>query len=124
MVKNNTDEEIAKLIKMHEIDILIDLKGHTKDNRISIMSLRPAPIQITFLGFPGTSGAEYIDYIILDEFLVTEENKKYFSEKILLMPGSYQPIDDKRFYPKGDLIKSQLGLPEDKFIFCSFNMFI
>ena len=121
MLKNNTDEEIAKLIKMHEIDILIDLKGHTKDNRISIMTLRPAPIQITFLGFPGTSGAEYIDYIILDEFLVTEENKKYFSEKILFMPGSYQPIDDRRFYPKGDLIKSQLGLPEDKFIFCSFN---
>ena len=53
--------------------------------------------------------------------MVTEENKKYFSEKILLMPGLYQPIDDKRFYPKGDLIKSQLGLPEDKFIFCSFN---
>ena len=70
MVKNNTDEEIAKLIKMHEIDILIDLKGHTKDNRISIMSLRPAPIQITFLGFPGTTGTEYIDYIILDDFIV------------------------------------------------------
>ena len=121
MINNNTDEEIANLIKKNEIDILVDLKGHTKDNRISILSLRPAPIQITFLGFPGTSGAEYIDYVILDKFLVTEENKKYFSEKILLMPDSYQPTDNKRYYPEGSLVKSNLGLPEDKFIFCSFN---
>ena len=85
---------------------------------MNILSKKPCPIQITYLGHPGTSGVNYIDYEIADNFIVTADNEKYFSEKVIKLPSCYQPTDNKRYMPKKQLTK-KLGLPENKFIFCS-----
>lgn len=121
LVTGKKDKEICQILKEKEIDIVVDLKGHTYKTRIGLLSKRPCPIQITFLGHPGTTGASYIDYAIADDFIVNRDNEAFFSEKILKLPNCYQPTDDKRYFPKTKLLKKDIGLPEDKFIFCSFN---
>ena len=103
-----------------EIDIVIDLKGHTKNSRVGILKNKPCPIQISYLGYPGTLGTNFIDYLILDKFIVNEENRKFFSENIIFFPNSYQCNDDN----KPQLIKlkrKDFNLPEDKFVLCSLN---
>ena len=119
-VADKTDEQIADLINKLEIDIAVDLKGYTYGTRIDLLAHRPAPIQISYLGHPGTTGTEFIDYAIVDEFLVPKENEEFFTEKLIKLKGCYQPTDNKRAIPKTPLRK-EFGLPEDKFIFCSFN---
>ena len=119
-VQKYTNEQIAELINRLEIDIAIDLKGYTYGTRMMALAHKPAPIQISYLGHPGTTGTNYIDYLLLDEFIVTDHNAKFFSEKIIKLKGCYQCTDDKRNLPlKKD--RRDFGLPEDKFIFCSFN---
>jgi predicted O-linked N-acetylglucosamine transferase (SPINDLY family) len=115
-----SDEQAAKIIFDEEVDILIDLHGITSGARPNILFYRPAPVQITYLGFPGTTGHPCIDYVIADKYLVPEEYKPFYSEKIIYMPDIFQCSDSMRIVgptPK----KSDYGLPEDKFIFCSFN---
>ena len=121
LVTQKNDKEICQILKNNEIDIVVDLKGHTYKTRIGLLAKRPCPIQITFLGHPGTSGADFIDYAIADNFIVNSENENFFSEKILKLPNCYQPTDDKRYFPDTNLSKEEVGLPENKFIFCSFN---
>lgn len=121
LVKDHSDKEICKMLKDNEIDIAVDLKGHTYKTRINILSSRPCPIQITFLGHPGTTGANYIDYVIADNFVVTSKNEKYFSEKVIKLPNCYQPNDNERYFPENNITKKELGFPEDSFVFCSFN---
>tara|TARA_B100001093_G_scaffold408394_1_gene397222 strand:+ start:960 stop:3896 length:2937 start_codon:yes stop_codon:yes gene_type:complete len=121
LVTGKKDKEICQILKDKEIDIVIDLKGHTYKTRMTLLSERPCPIQITFLGHPGTTGTNYIDYAIADDFIVNNDNESFFSENILKLPNCYQPTDDKRYFPKTTLLKKDIGLPEDKFIFCSFN---
>ena len=119
-VTNKSNEQIAELINNLEIDIAVDLKGYTYGTRIDILAHRPAPIQISYIGHPGTTGTEFIDYAIVDDFIVPEENDKYFTEKLIKLKGCYQVTDNKRSLPKPKARK-EFGLPEDKFIFCSFN---
>lgn len=117
-----TDIEIANLSRKHGINIAIDLGGHTNLARTGIFSYRCAPIQCQFLGYPGTMGADYIDYIIADKVLINHDESRHYSEKIIWMPHSYQINDRKK--PKVNLVhsKEELGLPtQDKFIFCCFN---
>jgi len=115
-----SDEQAAKTIFDEEIDILIDLHGITSGARPNILFYRPAPVQITYLGFPGTTGHPCIDYVIADKYLVPEEYKPFYSEKIIYMPDIFQCSDSMRIVgPTPN--KSDYGLPEDKFIFCSFN---
>jgi protein O-GlcNAc transferase len=121
LVTEKKDNIICKMLKDKEIDIIVDLKGHTLKTRMSLLANRPCPIQVTFLGHPGTTGTNYIDYAIADNFIVNKENEAFFSEKILKLPNCYQPTDNKRYYPNTTLSKKDLGLPENKFIFCSFN---
>jgi predicted O-linked N-acetylglucosamine transferase (SPINDLY family) len=121
LVTKKNDKEVCQILKDNEIDIVVDLKGNTFNTRIGLLSTRPCPIQLTFLGHPGTTGANFIDYIIADDFIVNTENEAFFSEKILKLPNCYQPADNKRYFPSTTLSKKQLGLPENKFIFCSFN---
>ena len=85
-----SDEEIASCIRETEIDILVDLKGFTQDARTNVFSSRPAPIQVNYLGYPGTMGASYIDYIIADQTVIPDEFRKFYSEKIVVLPNSYQ----------------------------------
>ena len=115
------DAEIASRVREREIDILVDLKGYTQYARTDIVALRPAPTQISYLGYPGTMGAPYIDYLIADGTIVPDGNEKYYSEKIIRLPGSYQVNDRSRCISDRAMTRSEHGLPQDGFVFCCFN---
>jgi len=115
------DREAAVVIFKDVIDILIDLKGHTNGNRLEIMALKPAPVSVTWLGFPGTTGADFIDYLIADKIVVPEEETKYYSEKIVYLPDSYQANDNSQKISDKKLKRSDFGLPNKGFVFASFN---
>lgn len=115
-----TDEEAARQIRADEIDILVDLQGQTAGARANLLAYRPAPIQITYLGLPATTGLPSIDYVIADRFLIPESTAPYYSEKPLYMPDVYQVSDRQRVVgPKPS--RESCGLPADGFVFCSFN---
>ena len=115
-----SDRAIANLSRELEIDIAIDLKGYTEGSRPAIFAEKAAPVQINFLGFPGSMGADFIDYIVADPYTITKENREYFSENIIYMPDCYQPNHPGRPKPNGQSSRPA-ELPVDKFIFCSFN---
>ena len=116
-----SDQDIAKQSADLQIDIAIDLKGYTQDSRPGIFSYRAAPIQINYLGYPGTMGAEYINYIMADRTLIPEGSKDFFSEKVIYLPNSYQTNDSKRQISDVQFTRAQVALPEDAFVFCCFN---
>ncbi|MDD5229259.1 MAG: DUF4160 domain-containing protein [Methylococcales bacterium] len=119
-VLDMTDEEAAHCIHSHEIDLLVDLQGLTSGVRPNILAYRPAPVQVTYLGFPGTTALPNIDYVIGDEFLIPPELATYFSETPLYMPHVFQVSDRKR--PVGEKpTRASCELPDDAFVFCSFN---
>ena len=120
-VNDKSDIEVAQLSRSLNIDIAIDLKGFTQNARPGIFSYRAAPIQINYLGYPGTMGSEYIDYIIADKIVIPSESEKHYSEKIIYLPHSYQVNDRKRLISDRKFTKLELGLPESGFIFCCFN---
>lgn len=112
---------VAQKIRDDEVDILVDLKGYTEGAITAVFAFRPAPVQVSFLGYPGTMGAHCIDYLIADESVVPVEQEAHYSEKILRLPGSYQVNDDKRSRPDKALSRADYGLPEEGFVFCCFN---
>ncbi|NVM79016.1 putative O-linked N-acetylglucosamine transferase (SPINDLY family)/SAM-dependent methyltransferase [Duganella sp. SG902] len=115
-----SDEQAAQLIRAHEIDILVDLHGLTSGARPQILAYHPAPVQMTWLGFPGTTGLPGVDYVIADDFLITPEMEKDFTEKPLRLPDTFQINDRQRligFTPT----RASVNLPEDAFVFCSFS---
>lgn len=115
-----TDKEAADCIRSHEIDIMIDLQGLTSGARPLILSYRPATLQMTYLGFPGTTGLPWIDYVIADKYLIPDELVPYHTEKPLYMPNCFQSSDSKR--EVGPVpTRADNGLPEKAFVFCSFN---
>jgi predicted O-linked N-acetylglucosamine transferase (SPINDLY family) len=115
-----SDSDAAQLIRSHEIDILVDLQGQTSGARANLLAYRPAPIQITYLGLPATTGLPSIDYVIADQFLIPPEAAQYYSEKPLYMPEVYQVSDRKRQIGPQPT-RTSCGLPEDCFVFCSLN---
>lgn len=119
-VRFRTAEEIAGLCRDLEIDIAIDLTGNTANNRVDIFACRAAPVQLTYLGFLGTSGSDYFDYLIADKFIIPEESRNYYSEKIIYLP-SYQVNDSKREISEKIFTKHDLNLPENSFVYCCFN---
>jgi len=120
-IGHETDEQIATTIQKDNIDILIDLNGHTKDRRTGVLCLRPASIQINYLGFPGTMGADYIDYIIADKILIPDKFENFYSENIIRLPHSYMPTDNTRIISNKPVSRKEQGLPEDGIVFCCFN---
>jgi len=120
-VSTMSDKEIAEFSRMLDIDIAIDLKGSTKDHRFGIFSYRAAPVQVSYLGYPGTMGAEYIDYLIADKTLIPEESQKFYTEKIAYMPHSYQVNDRSRVISDRVFTRQEVGLPEEGFVFACFN---
>ncbi len=116
-----SDQEAARRIHGDGIDILIDLTGPMTGSRMGILARRPAPIQVSFLGWPGTTGADCIDYVIGDPFLTPGHHQAFHSEKIVQMPICYQPSDPYRATSKPNLTRADCGLPDDAFVFCSFN---
>ena len=122
-VSNMSNEEIISLSKNLKIHIAIDLMAHTggHEGKFGIFQKKLAPIQINFLGYPGTSGSDKIDYIIADKTVIPEKNKKFFSEKVIYLPHSYQPSEKDRVISEKKFTKQILNLPKDDFIFCCFN---
>ncbi|PRY73903.1 O-linked N-acetylglucosamine transferase, SPINDLY family protein [Marivita geojedonensis] len=115
------DPEVVSLIKKDEIDILVDLNGHTKHNRLSVLKDRPAPIQASYLGFPGTLGTNFVDYMITDKVVTPDGSENCFSEKLVRLPETYFCSDNKRLVAKNRPSRADVGLDESAFVFCSFN---
>jgi len=122
-IRLTSDLEAAEIINKDKIDILVDLKGHTSGCRLGIMALKPAPVNVTWLGFPGTTGADYIDYILADRVVIPPSEAKYYSEKIIYLPNTYQPTDNKQIISDRKFTRRNLGLPgdPDTIVFSSFN---
>jgi predicted O-linked N-acetylglucosamine transferase (SPINDLY family) len=113
--------DTAKRIHEDGVDILVELNGHTEGQRLTVCALRPAPINVTYLGFPGTTGAPFIDYILTDRIVSPLEHAAFYSERFAYLPHCYQVnSDDQRISEKG-LTRADVGLPEDAFVFASFN---
>ena len=113
--------EVANVLKAFEVDVAIDLAGYTSGSRLDILAHRPCPVQATYLGFPGTLGLPYIDYLIADHFIVPNENEQYYTEKILKVPHSYLPRDSSVLATPSTPARETFGLPTKGTIFCSFN---
>ncbi len=120
-VSLKSDKDIAKVSRELEIDISIDLMGLTRQNRFGIFVERCAPIQVNFLGYAGTLGTECIDYIVGDKILIPKESQKYYSEKIVYLPDTYQPNDSTKKISHQIFSREELGLPKEGFVFCCFN---
>ena len=120
-IRNMSDQEVANLSQEIGIDIAIDLCGFTAWNRAKIFFFRAAPIQINYLGYPGTMGSEFMDYIIADKTVIPENEKINFSEKIAYLPNCYQPNTKIDSLIEKDFSRTYFNLPEDAFVFCNFN---
>ena len=120
-VRLKSDKEISLLSREMEIDIAVDLKGYTKDCRPGIFAMSAAPIQVNYLGYPGTMALDYMDYLIADKVIIPEKSQKYYSEKIIYMPNSYQVNISNRNFSDDLLVRKNIGLPDKGFVFCSFN---
>ena len=120
-VKERSDKEVSELARELGIDIAIDLTGATQFNRLGIFSYRAAPIQVNYLGYPGTSGANYFDYCIADSTLIPESEARHYTEKIVYLPNSYQANDDKRVISTKAFSRRDCDLPDSAFVFCCFN---
>ena len=120
-VQNLSEIEIAKLSRNMAIDIAVDLGGFTALCRNDIFALRSAPIQVNYLGYPGTMGTDYHDYIITDPIIIPEGSQQYYTEKMVYLPNSYQVNDTKCQIADKVFSREELGLPKDGFVFCCFN---
>ncbi len=120
-IRKKSDEEVLKLCQKFGIDIAIDLCGYTAWNRAEIFSKRLAPIQINYLGYPGTMGSKLIDYIIADEIVIPEKYKNNYLEKVIYLPNSYQPNVKNKKISSNNFKREDFGLPSESFVFCNFN---
>lgn len=120
-VESLPDSKVAERARELEIDIAIDLTGFTQDGRTNIFALGAAPVQVNFLGYPGTLGATYMDYIIADPILIPNGSQEFYAEKIAYLPDSYQPNDRQRPRLARRMSRSEAGLPQKGFVFCCFN---
>ncbi len=116
-----TDAQAAAKIRAAEIDILVNLNGYFGKHRMGVFAQRPAPVQVNYLGFPGTLGAPYMDYIIADAVVIPQGEARFYDEQVVTLPGSYQVNDDRGRPISTPPSRRDAGLPEDAFIFCNFN---
>lgn len=120
-VGGHSDAQIAALARKHEIDIAIDLKGYTTHSRTGIFAHRAAPVQVNYLGYPGSMGASFVDYIIADHTLIPASHEAAYNEKVVRMPCCYQPNDRRRPISAPPPNRAESGLPVGAFVFCCFN---
>ncbi|MBF0182626.1 MAG: tetratricopeptide repeat protein [Magnetococcales bacterium] len=119
-LRSLTDQEAAQRIHDDGVHILVDLLGYIQNSRTWILALRPAPIQVNYLGFPGTLGASFYDYLIADRFIIPPEHREDYQEQVVHLPDCYQPADNRRRVG-APMTRAQAGLPAQGFIFCCFN---
>jgi len=123
-IRGMSDAQAAQRIRDDGIDVLVDLQGHTRGHRLGVFARRPAPLQVSFLGFPGTTGAPYIDYLIGDPLVTPLELAPQYTEKLAQMPLTFQPNGRWRPLPQArvpGVSRTAAGLPEDAFVMCAFN---
>ena len=120
-MRGRSDYDIAAALHVMEVDIAVDLMGLTGECRTGILAHRPAPVQVNYLGFPGTMGADFMDYIVADGVVIPEEQQRYYTEKVATLPHCYLPADDERALPQRTLTRADVGLPAVGFVFTSFN---
>jgi protein O-GlcNAc transferase len=120
-IRNDSFVQSAGRIRADGVQILVDLKGYTADARPKIMALRPAPIQVNYLGYPGTMGSDAIDYAVVDRIVVPQEEQAFFTEKLVHLPDCYQMNDSTRGISARHPSRQDYGLPESGFVFCCFN---
>lgn len=120
-VRLQSDKAVVQLSRDLEIDIAIDLSGFTLGSRPDIFSLRAAPVQVNYLVYPATMGADFMDYLIADKTVIPEESRRQYSENIVYLPNSYQPNDSKRLIADKVPSREEAGLPAIGFVFCCFN---
>src|SRR5882672_12807469 len=120
-VRSRGDAEVARLLRDMEIDIAVDLMGFTELCRARILAFRPAPVQVNYLGFPGTMGTRHLDYIIADKMAIHEGEQAHYSENVVFLPNCYLPNDSTRPIAARTPSRREAGLPDDGFVFCSFN---
>lgn len=120
-VRARSDEEIADRLRGLGVDIAVDLKGYTRDSRPGVLAARAAPLQVSWLGYPGTMGAPFIDYILADRHVIPDDHRPYYDEEVVLLPDSYQVNDAKRPRVGNVPARAALGLPASGFVFCCFN---
>ena len=120
-VRHKPDPEIANLIRELEVDIAVDLTGYTAGMRANVLVQRPAPVQASYMGYPGTMGVDFIDYIIADRIVIPPEDQAFYVEQIAYLPDSYYATDASRSVAGETPTRADAGLPETGFVFCSFN---
>jgi predicted O-linked N-acetylglucosamine transferase (SPINDLY family) len=120
-VQQWTDENVARWMRQHEIDIAVDLMGYANGARPGIFARRPAPVQVNYLGYPGTLGAPQIDYILADATVIPPESQRHYAERVVYLPDTYQPNDRQRPIPADAPPREACGLPPRGFVFASFN---
>jgi predicted O-linked N-acetylglucosamine transferase (SPINDLY family) len=120
-VQSEGAEAIARMLREMEIDIAVDLMGFTENSRPGIFAHRAAPVQVTYLGYPGTRGADYLDYLIADAIVAPPEQAAHYAEKLVHLPHSYLPADDCRAIGERVPSRIEAGLPAEGFVFCCFN---
>src|SRR5262249_36328804 len=119
-VRNLSAKEISQLARRDNIDIAVDLMGHTRNGRPGIFAYRAAPIQLTWLGYPGTVGGAFMDYMIADRTVIPDEQRAYYAEKIIFLPDSYLPSDNTRPIADTPMTRRDMGLPDTGFVFACF----
>lgn len=120
-VKDLTSLAIAELVRKMEIDIVVDLAGYTADSRTDVMSFRPAPVHVNFLGYPGTLGVDFVDFILADRHVIPPEHEPFYSEKVMCLPDNYLPTASGIKISERTPSRAECGLPEEGFVFCSFS---
>jgi predicted O-linked N-acetylglucosamine transferase (SPINDLY family) len=120
-VSGMSDGNVARLSREYGVDIAVDLKGYTFDSRPGIFAHGCAPVQVQYLGYPGTMGADYIDYIVADRRVIPPDSRIDYTEKVIWLPHSYQANDSRQESPGNPPTRQAAGLPESGFVFCSFN---
>ena len=120
-MSNESDAHIASRLREMEIDIAVDLKGYTGGARPGILALRPAPVQLHYLGYPGSMGADHIDYLLADRIVVPDAERRFYAEQIVYLPDTYQCNDSRRPIAERIPSRAEAGLPEKGFVFCCFN---
>jgi protein O-GlcNAc transferase len=120
-MRGEGSRQIAELMREHEIDIAIDLAGYTSDTRVDVFAHRPAPLQITYLGYPGTLGTEHFDYILADRHVIPPEHHRFYTEKVAYLPDTYLPTDAGIQIAERTPTRAECGLPETGPVLCSFS---
>lgn len=120
-IRGVSDADAAALVRDKGVDVLVNLNGYYGEGRMGVFAHRPSPVQVNYLGFPGTLGASYIDYLIADAVVIPPESRAHYTEKVVWLPDCYQANDPQRRIAGDAPTRAQAGLPADAFVYCCFN---